>query len=80
MKSQTVDNSMFSNLVSESHCNLYSLPEPIISDTLLFKRSLPFSVTKIVSLLSSILFFPGKEGENGCGWISSQEVCPWEDE
>jgi len=22
----------------------------------------------------------GKEGENGCGWISSQEVCPWEDE
>jgi len=20
------------------------------------------------------------EGENGCGWISSQEVCPWEDE
>jgi len=22
----------------------------------------------------------GKEGENGCGWISSQEVCPWEDD
>jgi hypothetical protein len=22
----------------------------------------------------------GKEGENGCGWINSQEVCPWEDE
>jgi len=20
------------------------------------------------------------EGENGCGWISSQEVCPWEDD
>ena len=19
-------------------------------------------------------------GENGCNWISSQEVCPWEDE
>ena len=69
---------MFSNLVSESHFDLYILPEPIISDTLLFKRSLPFSVPKI--LFPQFGFFPGKEGENGCGWISSQEVCPWEDE
>ena len=24
--------------------------------------------------------FSGKEGENGCGYFGSQDVCPWEDE